>query len=256
MEETNIRNREDLSLIRGRATMVQFLHCLARKMNGLKAKNFNYYLRGSTNLKDKKQFPGLGISAIDSKKRRWGFTGVDIGVLDLIEMGSELAILAFSPLNLQSSLSANVYSPGRNSIFAIGPYAHETRLVSPPVFNLHHRTIHRPFTPLRNLCIDNTFANWRFSTRNQGHIKVRSITPDPVTPPFGAISIRESDFEVMRLANSDNGSQNDDIVIGHAGYRFELTAKVGTNRMGMDHPHRVESTAGASIRRNNSASYK
>ncbi|KAL5727364.1 hypothetical protein ACHQM5_000572 [Ranunculus cassubicifolius] len=34
-----------------------------------------------------------------------------------------------------TSLSANVYSPGPNSIFAIGPYAHETQLVSPPVFS-------------------------------------------------------------------------------------------------------------------------
>lgn len=35
-----------------------------------------------------------------------------------------------------SSLSANIYSPrGPPSIFAVGPYAHETQLVSPPVFS-------------------------------------------------------------------------------------------------------------------------
>ncbi|CAI9755456.1 unnamed protein product [Fraxinus pennsylvanica] len=43
-----------------------------------------------------------------------------------------------SPTGLLSltSISANMYSPGdRPSIFAIGPYAHETQLVSPPVFS-------------------------------------------------------------------------------------------------------------------------
>ncbi|XP_068640200.1 uncharacterized protein [Aristolochia californica] len=43
-----------------------------------------------------------------------------------------------SPTGLLSltSLSASVYSPrGPHSIFAIGPYAHETQLVSPPVFS-------------------------------------------------------------------------------------------------------------------------
>ncbi|XP_058083910.1 pollen-specific leucine-rich repeat extensin-like protein 2 isoform X2 [Magnolia sinica] len=43
-----------------------------------------------------------------------------------------------SPAGLISftSFSANSYSPGGpNSIFAIGPYAHETQLVSPPVFS-------------------------------------------------------------------------------------------------------------------------
>ncbi|XP_047306698.1 uncharacterized protein At1g76660-like [Impatiens glandulifera] len=34
-----------------------------------------------------------------------------------------------------SSISANMYSPGPANIFAIGPYAHETQLVSPPVFS-------------------------------------------------------------------------------------------------------------------------
>ncbi|KAL5981444.1 hypothetical protein ACLOJK_015505 [Asimina triloba] len=35
-----------------------------------------------------------------------------------------------------TALSSNVYSPGGpNNIFAIGPYAHETQLVSPPVFS-------------------------------------------------------------------------------------------------------------------------
>ncbi|KAL2544205.1 hydroxyproline-rich glycoprotein family protein [Forsythia ovata] len=43
-----------------------------------------------------------------------------------------------SPTGLISltSISANMYSPGGpSSIFAIGPYAHETQLVSPPVFS-------------------------------------------------------------------------------------------------------------------------
>ncbi|KAI3468712.1 hypothetical protein Pfo_025375 [Paulownia fortunei] len=45
---------------------------------------------------------------------------------------------AQSPTGLLSltSVSANMYSPGGpSSIFAIGPYAHETQLVSPPVFS-------------------------------------------------------------------------------------------------------------------------
>lgn len=43
------------------------------------------------------------------------------------------------------SISANMYSPGPTSIFAIGPYAHETQLVSPPVFSTEPSTA--PFTP-------------------------------------------------------------------------------------------------------------
>lgn len=42
---------------------------------------------------------------------------------------SPAGILSFA------SLSANVYSPGPKSIFAIGPYANEPQLVSPPVFS-------------------------------------------------------------------------------------------------------------------------
>ncbi|KAL0920525.1 hypothetical protein M5K25_009666 [Dendrobium thyrsiflorum] len=34
-----------------------------------------------------------------------------------------------------SSLASNSYSPTRSSIFAIGPYANDTKLVSPPVFS-------------------------------------------------------------------------------------------------------------------------
>ncbi|KAL6578795.1 hypothetical protein OROMI_009011 [Orobanche minor] len=51
---------------------------------------------------------------------------------------SEPPSAAQSPTGLLSvtSVSANMYSPsGPNSIFAIGPYAHETQLVSPPVFS-------------------------------------------------------------------------------------------------------------------------
>ncbi|XP_031096215.1 uncharacterized protein LOC116000288 [Ipomoea triloba] len=48
-----------------------------------------------------------------------------------------------------SSMSANIYSPGGpNSIFAIGPYAHETQLVSPPVFSTFTtEPSTAPFTP-------------------------------------------------------------------------------------------------------------
>ncbi|KAL6979567.1 hypothetical protein U1Q18_021228 [Sarracenia purpurea var. burkii] len=52
-----------------------------------------------------------------------------------------------SPAGLLSltSISASMYSPGPASIFAIGPYAHETQLVSPPVFSTEPSTA--PFTP-------------------------------------------------------------------------------------------------------------
>ncbi|KAI3920905.1 hypothetical protein MKW98_015893 [Papaver atlanticum] len=55
-----------------------------------------------------------------------------------------------SPAGLLSftSFSANVYSPGPNSIFAIGPYAHEKNLVSPPVFSTFTtEPSTAPFTP-------------------------------------------------------------------------------------------------------------
>ncbi|XP_004298813.1 PREDICTED: uncharacterized protein LOC101309729 isoform 2 [Fragaria vesca subsp. vesca] len=46
------------------------------------------------------------------------------------------------------SLSASMYSPGPSSIFAIGPYAHETQLVSPPVFSTFTtEPSTAPFTP-------------------------------------------------------------------------------------------------------------
>ncbi|KAI4370085.1 hypothetical protein MLD38_018468 [Melastoma candidum] len=51
---------------------------------------------------------------------------------------SEPPSAAQSPTGLLSftSMSANIYSPpGPHSMFAIGPYAHETQLVSPPVFS-------------------------------------------------------------------------------------------------------------------------
>ncbi|KAL0913709.1 hypothetical protein M5K25_017188 [Dendrobium thyrsiflorum] len=48
-----------------------------------------------------------------------------------------------------SALSADIYSPGgRPSIFAIGPYANETQLVSPPVFSTFTtEPSTAPFTP-------------------------------------------------------------------------------------------------------------
>lgn len=60
---------------------------------------------------------------------------------------SEPPSTAQSPVGLVSktSVSASMYSPGGpNSIFAIGPYAHETQLVSPPVFSASSTA---PFTP-------------------------------------------------------------------------------------------------------------
>lgn len=55
-----------------------------------------------------------------------------------------------SPAGMLSltSISANIYSPGPASIFAIGPYAHETQLVSPPVFSTFTtEPSTAPFTP-------------------------------------------------------------------------------------------------------------
>ncbi|KAK8485463.1 hypothetical protein V6N13_046887 [Hibiscus sabdariffa] len=55
-----------------------------------------------------------------------------------------------SPVGLVSltSISASMYSPGPASIFAIGPYAHETQLVSPPVFSTFTtEPSTAPFTP-------------------------------------------------------------------------------------------------------------
>lgn len=60
---------------------------------------------------------------------------------------SEPPSTAQSPVGILSktSVSASMYSPGGpNSIFAIGPYAHETQLVSPPVFSASSTA---PFTP-------------------------------------------------------------------------------------------------------------
>ncbi|XP_052171142.1 uncharacterized protein LOC127787235 [Diospyros lotus] len=55
-----------------------------------------------------------------------------------------------SPAGLLSltSISASMYSPGPASMFAIGPYAHETQLVSPPVFSTFTtEPSTAPFTP-------------------------------------------------------------------------------------------------------------
>lgn len=47
-----------------------------------------------------------------------------------------------------SSLASNSYSPTRSSIFAIGPYANDTKLVSPPVFSTFTtEPSTAPFTP-------------------------------------------------------------------------------------------------------------
>lgn len=61
---------------------------------------------------------------------------------------SECPSAAQSPAG-SVSLSANMYSPGGPaSIFAIGPYAHETQLVSPPVFSTFTtEPSTAPFTP-------------------------------------------------------------------------------------------------------------
>ncbi|XP_048320213.1 uncharacterized protein LOC107429867 [Ziziphus jujuba] len=64
---------------------------------------------------------------------------------------SEPPSVTQSPAGVLSltSISANMYSPGGPaSIFAIGPYAHETQLVSPPVFSTFTtEPSTAPFTP-------------------------------------------------------------------------------------------------------------
>lgn len=64
---------------------------------------------------------------------------------------SEPPSVTQSPSGLLSltSVSAGMYSPcGRHSIFAIGPYAYETQLVSPPVFSTFTtEPSTAPFTP-------------------------------------------------------------------------------------------------------------
>ncbi|KAL4335104.1 hypothetical protein GQ457_07G008730 [Hibiscus cannabinus] len=63
---------------------------------------------------------------------------------------SEPPSAAQSPVGLVSltSISASMYSPGPSSIFAIGPYAHETQLVSPPFFSAFPtEPSTAPFTP-------------------------------------------------------------------------------------------------------------
>lgn len=62
---------------------------------------------------------------------------------------SEPPSVTQSPAGLSLSVSANMYSPGGPaSIFAIGPYAHETQLVSPPVFSTFTtEPSTAPFTP-------------------------------------------------------------------------------------------------------------
>ncbi|KAF2297843.1 hypothetical protein GH714_003946 [Hevea brasiliensis] len=64
---------------------------------------------------------------------------------------SETPSASQSPAGVLSrtSISANIYSPsGPASIFAIGPYAHETQLVSPPVFSTFTtEPSTAPFTP-------------------------------------------------------------------------------------------------------------
>ncbi|KAE8677977.1 BTB/POZ domain-containing protein [Hibiscus syriacus] len=63
---------------------------------------------------------------------------------------SEPPSAARSPVGLVSltSISVSMYSPGPSSIFAVGPYAHETQLVSPPVFSAFPtEPSTAPFTP-------------------------------------------------------------------------------------------------------------
>ncbi|KAJ7952284.1 Hydroxyproline-rich glycoprotein family protein [Quillaja saponaria] len=63
---------------------------------------------------------------------------------------SEPPSIAQSPAGIPfTSMSASMYSPvGPSSIFAIGPYAHETQLVSPPVFSTFTtEPSTAPFTP-------------------------------------------------------------------------------------------------------------
>ncbi|XP_049394070.1 uncharacterized protein LOC125858357 [Solanum stenotomum] len=91
-----------------------------------------------------------------------------------------------SPAGLLSlkSLSINAYSPGGTaSIFAIGPYAHETQLVSPPVFStfttepstanftpppelVHMTTPPSPEVPFAQLLTSSLARNRRYSGSN------------------------------------------------------------------------------------------
>ncbi|XWS61204.1 hypothetical protein CRYUN_Cryun07bG0105700 [Craigia yunnanensis] len=64
-------------------------------------------------------------------------------------IGSSSATQSPPGLLSLTALSVNAYSPrGLASIFAIGPYAHETQLVTPPVFSaLATEPSNAPFTP-------------------------------------------------------------------------------------------------------------
>lgn len=219
-----------------------------------------------------------------------------------------------------ASLSANVYSPGPRSIFAIGPYANETQLVSPPVFSAfttepntapftpppesrHQTTPSSPEVPFAQLLTSSLDASRRSSAPGQkfppshyefqsyylypgspvGHLispssvisnsgtsspfvdqdyvsgghpflefrtgeppklwsieglsagkwrrpqRSGSITPEAVvSPSVDAFLLEHQISEVASLANSDNGSQNNDVIVDHR-VSFELNAREANN---------------------------
>ncbi|KAA8533698.1 hypothetical protein F0562_031215 [Nyssa sinensis] len=111
-----------------------------------------------------------------------------------------------SPAGLLSltSLSVNAYSPGGPaSIFAIGPYAYETQGEAPKLLGYNH-----------------------FYARKWGsRLGSGSLTPNGGEPASRDSFLPENQMsEVASLANSDNGSQNDEIVIDHR-VSFELTSE-------------------------------
>ncbi|KAG9441310.1 hypothetical protein H6P81_017164 [Aristolochia fimbriata] len=218
-----------------------------------------------------------------------------------------------SPAGLLSltSLSASVYSPrGPHSIFAIGPYAHETQLVSPPVFStfttepstapltpppepVHLTTPSSPEVPFaqlltslesnqksREVCRQFPSSQYEFQSYQLypgspvGHLispssainsgtsspfpdlefpssscsfptfstggppkllsieglslrkSIRRDSPVSVTPdkakPIGPDSLEDQISAIASLANSENGSQNEELIINHR-VSFELS---------------------------------
>ncbi|KAA8533703.1 hypothetical protein F0562_031220 [Nyssa sinensis] len=165
-----------------------------------------------------------------------------------------------SPAGLLSltSLSVNAYSPGGPaSIFAIGPYAYETHgtndkiILSPYEFQPYQLY---PGSPVGQLispgsAISNSGTSSPFPDKcpiiefRQGEAPKRlgynhfyarkwgsrlgsgSLTPNGGEPASRDSFLQENQIsEVASLANSENGSQNDEIVIDHR-VSFELTSE-------------------------------
>ncbi|KAM5572424.1 hypothetical protein ABKV19_012469 [Rosa sericea] len=163
-----------------------------------------------------------------------------------------------SPAGFKSSISASMYSPGPASIFAIGPYAHETQLVSPPVFStfttepstapftppaesVHLTTPSSPEVPFAQL-LDPNFRNGEGGQRYPlSHYEFQSYQLYPGSPvgqlisPSSGISgsgtsspFLDSEFasggrHFLEFRTGSNGRRrNDDVSIGHR-VSFELS---------------------------------